>query len=1047
IILGVVKDKKGEPIPGVTIRLDSTSVGTATDMDGKFMLQLPFVSGHLIFSSVGYKNKRVAFRAGEPLLVVMEENISALDEVQVVAYGETNRREMTGSISVVKADDIKGIPSPSISNLLQGRVAGMDVTNVSGAPGGGGTQVTIRGYNSLNIESGRRFSNPLWVVDGVPMNSFTSPVTGTNGLADLNPETIESVQVLKDASATSLYGSRAANGVIIVTTKKGRKNQDAQFSANFSYTYSILPEYPVVYGGRGEREYRLKGYRNSSKAFLDYDLNKYRYPTSYEDAWNTNGSYDSFWGNGKVENDGNGNELQDSLNPFYNNSTNFFKYYFHAGKVLNANVQATGGSEAMTYSVGLGYYDEEGISKGSGYNRINLMGNFYLNPIRRLGIDFRTYLAISDRSRGNKTGGMSGGSDVETVPGDPMSLSTLLPGNSVANTRAMQILKMVDEKNNTYRLRSSFGLKLELMRGLDLSSTLSVDYTQNNRNHFVPAAMNKENESLTTGEVAREMMVLNENLLTFKRSFLAKHNVDVMLGYSYQYDQSNYIGGQAIDGPSDLVKYATKKGWGSLKYRDDGKPAALKNYESDFMEKKMASYFGRVNYNYRQKYMMTMTLRRDGSSVFGENVRWATFPSAAVAWNFSEEYFMKRFRFLDFAKLRFSYGVSGNQFTNPYLSYGILNGGGSYDGSPTIEPDWNDGYYNPDLTWEETEQYDFGLDMNMLDYRLSVTFDYYYRYTDQMLYKVLLPGDYSGYTKQWRNAAAVSNEGMELDVKYDIFRGDKLSWNISVNVARNWNMFRKSHNGRDLRADDGTYILGEQLGAIYGLKTDGYLQSDKDVEYFYNAYGELKPVAPDYGLGSFFVPGDVKFVDMNGDKSISSVEDLVYLGSSLPKLYGGIVNEVKWKGFDVNMLLSYSLGRDMIYTAGIESLSTQKPLGPILANVGGSTFWEKEGDQTDYPRLSMDNNNGNWWPILDRYVEKVNYLKLKTLTIGYSCPERWLRKAYVKGVRVFFSGENLCTWTNYSGMDPETVDINTGIDDGKNYPLARKLTFGVTINL
>lgn len=243
----------------------------------------------MLFSFIGYQTVKLKFKyeKDKAIVVKMKVMISNLDEVAVVAYGETTKREMTGAVSIVRADEIKGIPSPNISNLLQGRVAGMDVTNVSGAPGGGGTSVTIRGYNSLSVENGRRFSNPLWVVDGVPMNAFTSPVTGTNGLSDLNPETIESIQILKDASATSLYGSRAANGVIIVTTKKGKKNQSAQFDVNFSYTYSILPEYPVVYGGKGERDFRLRGLRNYRMGDSKYvdGYSSVAYPKTYEEAW------------------------------------------------------------------------------------------------------------------------------------------------------------------------------------------------------------------------------------------------------------------------------------------------------------------------------------------------------------------------------------------------------------------------------------------------------------------------------------------------------------------------------------------------------------------------------------------------------------------------------------------------------------------------------------------------------------------------------------------------------------------------------------------
>lgn len=1059
-ITGKVVDEKGEPMPGVTIRLDSTTIGVSTDINGKFALNLPLSHGVLLVSCIGYETRRVNFKyqEGEDILIRMKQSVSTLDEAYVVAYGQANKREMTGSVSVVKADDIKGIPSPSISNLLQGRVAGMDVTNITGAPGGGGTNVTIRGYNSLSVESGRRFSNPLWVIDGVPMNSFTSPVTGTNGLADLNPETIESIQVLKDASATSLYGSRAANGVIIVTTKKGRKNQDAQFDVNFSYSYNVLPAYPKQTRGKAERDFRLKQYENYAEAYYDEEKGMYIYPTSMEEAyllgqysWNK-GIYNKFWGNGSVSNPtANGNELQDSLNPFYNNCTNFFKYFFQASKTLNANIQTSGGSERMSYSVGLGYYNEQGILKGTGYKRANLMGNFTFNPVDRLTVDFRNYLSFSDRSRGSKKSGFSAGNEIETIPGDPFTLSTLMPGNDEVTAKALESLQGTEEKNNSYRLRSTFGLNMDIAEGFNIMNTASLDYNQNNRNYFQPSYMNDKNRSRTNGEIGRDFMLLDELLANYKRTFAEKHKLDVMLGFSYQYDQSNYIGGEANNGPSDYVHYAPGDGWGDI-IEEYGRPTALKNYKSDFTEKKMASYFGRINYVYAQKYMFTATLRRDGSSVFGRNLRWATFPSVAVAWNFSEEYFMKGFRWLDFAKVRFSYGVSGNQFNQPYLAYGLLKGGSRpYEGNPAVFPVFQDGYYNPDLGWEETSQYDIGLNLDLFNYRLSMTFDYYYRYTNKMLSKTALPGNYSGYTQAWRNAGALSNEGVEFEVKYDIIRSKHTNWSLSLNLAKNWNMLKKTYNGRDMDFSDmnrqrHAYILGKPVGSILGYQTNGILQSYDDVVYFYRIDGTYRALEKQYFSNVFAKPGDVAIRDINGDCYIG-MEDEVYLGSSLPKFYGGIVNEVHWKNFDLNMLLSYSIGRDMVNMAPVASIGKDKDLYPIFTNLNNVTFWEKEGDHTDYPIIMKNNFNDSWSPVMDRYVEKVNYLKLKTLTVGYTLPRPWLNKCFIKDVRLFFSGENLVTFTNYSGTDPETVDINTGLDEGNNYPLARKLTLGITIKL
>ena len=429
-VRGFVYDEKKQPMPGVTVQVVGTSVGTATTERGWFSIDLPMLKGKLKFSFVGYKDKEVAFTdqiANDTLRVYMEESVEELDEAVVVAYGETTRRKATGAISVVKSDELQGIPSTNIASLLQGRVAGLDITNITGAPGGGGMAVTIRGYNSLDVDQERRqFSNPLWVVDGVPLNSFTSPVTGTNLLAEINPDMIESVQVLKDASAASIYGSRAANGVIIITTKKGGANQKATFSVNFSQTWSVLPKLPTIMIGRKERILRLKALRNMPQAYLDWENKQYKYPTSLlEVERNPQASMDWFYPT-KDSEPADGIVLQDSLNAFYNNATNFFPMYFETGKVTNANIQTYGGTDKMTYGIGLGYYDEAGILKGTGFNRIDLTTNISVTPIERLDVDLRFYISLTNRKKSseNQTDGFQTSTNVEVVPGDQYELTT-----------------------------------------------------------------------------------------------------------------------------------------------------------------------------------------------------------------------------------------------------------------------------------------------------------------------------------------------------------------------------------------------------------------------------------------------------------------------------------------------------------------------------------------------------------------------------------------------------------------------------------------------
>ena len=1043
---GFVYDTQKQPLPGVTVKVVGVAVGTATNEKGWFAIDLPMQKGALEFSFVGFKKKVVEFSekmAKDSLRVVMEEDVQSLDETIVVAYGNTTRRKSSGAISVVKAEELRGIPAANVAALLQGRVAGMDVTQMSGAPGGGGTAVTIRGYNSLDVEQGRRFSDPLWVVDGVPMNSFSSPITGTNLLADLNPDMIESIQVLKDASSAAIYGSRAANGVILVTTKKGKKNQDATFTANVSYTWSMLPELPTVTTGRGERLHRLRVGRDYFRAYVDPETNRYKYPTSLREQYDYYGQGAAIDANFIVRpyDTNNGSMLQDSLNPFYNNSTNYFPIYYVKGKVMNANIQAYGGSEKMTYGIGLGYYDEKGIFRGTGFNRVDLNSSMNVKPVNRLEVDLRLNASLSNRDRTSGDGRLQSASPVETVPGDPQKLSSLLPGEgSIPWNSVLESLQGTKEKNRGVRLRTSFRLGYEPIDGLNISTSLSVDYSIDRRNYFQPSYMSSDNYSMSMGETGINLMVLNENLLSYNRTFKEEHSLDFVAGFSYQYDQTEYNGGSAQNSPSDKIYYApsgmpdlgTQTSYGTTKV------IAFQHYQSDMQEKTLLSYFARLEYGFRSKYLVSFSLRRDGSSTFGEDNRWGSFPSVAAGWTFSEEPFVRdNLGWISFGKIRASWGRSGMHFSQNYLALGVMNvGATSYRGQATIEPKWTNGLYNRNLSWEETDQYDFGLDLDLFNYRLGVTLDYYYRYTDKLLASILLPGFHNGYMAQWRNAGAISNEGIELMVKYDIFNRQDLYWKISVNGARNWNRFEKSYDGKDFSGN----IIGKPLNGIYALKTDGFIGEQDERKVFYNQMG-VSNYLSGFVKNAFYKPGDHKFIDVNGDGEINA-DDRVYCGSTLPTISGGIVNEFRWKNFDLNMLMAYSLGRHIVnYVAKKVWTDGQYAL---MGDLNDVSFWEKPGDHPDYPKLEAARLNANW-DYVDRDVEKVNYLRLKTLTMGYSFPKKWSRKAGIDELRVFVSGENLFTWTNYSGLDPETVDITTGIDYTLNYPLARKYTLGLTL--
>lgn len=1031
ILKGRVMDSKSQPLPGVTVLQEGTSIGTATDSDGNFELLVTKEKGMLLLSFIGYKSQKVAYEAGKLILVKMEEEVTDLDEVVIRAYGTQNKKEVVSSITSIKADEMKELPSHSILSMLQGRLAGVDIVNQSGAPGAGGNRVAVRGYNSL-MHEGATDGQPLYVVDGVPMFSFNSPTTGTNTLSDLDPSMIASVEVLKDAAAAAIYGSRAGNGVILITTKKGQAGK-AKFSVNFSYTASFLPVTPEQTGGRLERMTKIYHLRNSRNAAYDEYTQLYRYPTSYEDAYSQRGGgYDAWWGNGAPGSAREDVILQDSLNPFYNNQTNWYKYSFQTGKVVNANIQASGGSDKMQYMIGAGYYNEKGIMLSSDYSRANLMVNLSAKPAPIMTATAQVYMAYMDKSRNLNSGG--GRRNIEGMTVDPASQTTLFPGHGKIEDQFLEKINQTVSRNDNYRLISSLGLEFQLWEGLTLSGIGAVDYAQFNVNEFTPSTLDATNgQSVSMGQITRDVSLMNEELLKYRVEIDKKHTIEALLGFNISKEQGFDNQASGNGGASDNVHYYSGPG-GIFNVAPSGADPqwrARTDYRSNFEEKTMLSYFGRLSYNFKKLYIVEFAYRRDGSSTFGKNVRWANFPSIAMGWNFADETFLKNLEWLNSGKIRLSWGKSGQIFKDPYMAYGLMSKNGLFQGKPGMTS-WNG--VAPDLTWEKTKQYNAGLDLELFNYRLNIKLDYYNKLTYSLIAEVPAFGDVHVLDSYKKNAGEISNQGIELELKADIFRDSKVRWRSRLNISRNWNKLVDTYDGKDMTDN----VLKRGLFGLYVYNDTGYYQNENEIPVYYNNEGYPIYLNRVHGEVSGLV-GERRIEDVDGDGEIGN-GDLYYIGSALPQAYGGWANEISWNNFDLNILFNYSLGRRMINAVRYATpLSTD---GPMFRDLRKVTFWEKEGDMTDLPR-----SGANFvYPELRSNVERVNMLRLKQLTLGYNLPEKWVKKFYFSGVRLFITGENIWTWSNYSGTDPEVVDMDTGIDGGKAYPLPEKWTFGLTLN-
>ena len=914
-------------------------------------------------------------------------------------------------------------------------MSGLSVTNQSGSPGGGGTRINIRGISSLN-DQGINDGSPLFVVDGVPLSKVSAESTGgINALAGLDPSTIESVEVLKDAASASLYGSRSGNGVVLITTKKGKSGK-AEFGLNFSQSISFLPSTPLQMRGHGERRVHNILAQHQRIGHNDYTTNRYILPRRYGESYGweptLDGAYDYFWGNGNVLTKDNQPpaSAQDSLNTFYNNDTNWWKYIFQVGRVTSGDFYASGGNDNVRYLVSTGLYDERGIQINSGFKRLSFLSNLDLrltpkvNAFTRLNLAYNKQQAIS-------------GSNIQGLDVDPKETPTVYPGRgSIAEQLTLQKIRDVRARNGMFNARLSVGIDYSPIAGLKFATSASGDAYFSNNHVFRPSYLNSNN--LSSVEASRSMvaMIQWENILSYRFNLRDRHNFDLMAGMTTTYDLMENIKGKAAGGPTNKI-YEIGDGWPQGR-NVEGRDEYLQRVTTDRQEQIMLSYLGRVAYNFDKRYMLEASLRYDGSSVFGRDVRWAAFPSLGAAWAFSKEQFMKDFWFLSFGKIRASWGKSGQKFQEAYLAHGLMEESNSFLGQPGLQPS---AMANSHLTWEKSDQYDLGLDLDLFNYRFKVKVDYYYKHSYDLLMQVPTPGNFFISKTTWTNASAISNEGLELDLSADIMRRKDFSWNLRFNIARNWNRFLASYDGKDL----GDKVLGRPIYGIYTYKDEGLVQDESAIPYYYDQTGLRVPLS----FGSLAYPlrvGGRKIKDQNGDGYINS-EDIYYAGSALPKAYGGITNTFTYKRLALNVLLTYTIDQRMMNMVKNGAFLFNKKFGVVMNDFSRATFWQKPGDKTEYPSLEFadDGYTGQFDGDIDTNIERVSYLRLKQLSLSYSLPETWTKRLRMKDVRIYFAGENLLLLTNYSGLDPEIVDPATGKDTGRMYPLNRKLTLGLNL--
>ncbi|HEA31538.1 MAG TPA: TonB-dependent receptor [Leeuwenhoekiella sp.] len=980
-VTGTVSDNNG-PLPGANVIVKGTNNGTTTDFDGNYSLTNVGGDATLIFSYIGFNLQEIAVNNRTSIDVVLEENSTALEDVVVVGYGTQSRAAVTGAISSVDADEIASLPVATADQALQGRAAGVSVVN-SGSPGVA-PSIQIRGLGTPNNNS------PLYVIDGII----------SDGIGDLNPTDIESVQVLKDASTTAVYGSQGSNGVILVTTKKGSRSGVTQVTFD-AYTGAqfIDQRYDVL---------NTDQYIDYARAIADPAPTRITDP-QYADILSNNVNY------------------QDAI--------------FRTGVIRNYNLGLSGGSENSNFRFSAGYLNQEGALIETEYERFNFRANsnFTLGKLKfgeTMGISFN----VQNPER------QSGGRSliehaIKAAPYLPIYNSdnnggfqgpnSSVDGQDAENPVRVQTLGEAINKSVSI-IGSVFG-EYEIVDGLTFRSQVGLDYSNFKNSNFIPS-YNDDSLGAThffdfaqiTKNTGIYQSLTFTNSFNYKKTFADVHNLEFLLLSEQQEIKNENINATSQNPISDEVNQLSLTGAG---------------LSSSSTEYNRIGYLGRLNYDYDLKYLLSASLRRDASSRFGPNNRWGWFPSVSLGWNISREGFMENTDFSNL-KLRGSYGVTGNDKIGDYRYSATLItdfiypiAGGAADGTTA------NGLPNPDLKWEETTMTNIGLDVGLFNEQLTLSLEYYRNKSDDLLINrplsVSLGFNDPNITE---NVGSVETKGFEMNLAYNDYEGD-FTWSASLNMGTSKNEVLSlgtvaEINGGSFENENLSRItVGEPLYYFYGLRTDGIYQNQADVDAVLTANPDQTIVQP----------GDIRFIDTNGDGTINA-DDRTKIGNPYPDFTYGFNANANYKNFDLNVFISGIAGND-VYNTNIYDLEGMLR----LFNSGTAVLnrWTGPGTSNDVPRAV---NSGQNLTASDRFIEDGSFTRLKNITLGYTIPSKFFDE-YLSKCRIYVSGQNLVTLTGYSGLDPEignsTVITNTayeyGIDRG-TYPQPKSFLFGLQLS-
>lgn len=980
-VTGTVTDVSGEPIIGANIRIKGTTTGTITDIDGNFSIKAEPQSV-IEVSYIGYLTQETVINNQKSIRFLLKEDTKTLDEVVVIGYGVQKKADLTGSVANINTEKLNTQSNANIGQALQGKIAGVDIVSQGGAPGSG-TRIMVRGIGTLNNAS------PLYIVDGMYMNSIDH----------INPNDIASIDVLKDASSAAIYGSRAANGVIIVTTKEGSNTEGKPIiDLSVNLGISTASKFLDMLDAKGWAEVTTIARQAIGKPALDMATDLANKPD---------------------------NDWQDIM--------------FRPALMQNYNLSVKGGGKYSTYYTGLGYFNQDGIVKGTNYQRYNIQSkNDYKRGIFSAGTNLIISFSHDKPLHQELRGGMIG-TILQSVPTLEKYDDTREGGYggtygdvvNIPHPLAIIDDNIMDRYNENVKIFANLYAQIELFKGLKYKLNLTPDFSFERYKNY----LNKYDFGLATNSITqlterqrRRRNILVENLLTFDRTF-GEHKISALAGYTYQDSRFRHIQayGEGLPQGLEEIDAATTN----------------RSNEGNSWRSVLTSILGRVFYSYQNKYLFTATIRRDGSSKFGKNNRYGYFPSFSLGWNVAEEKFMENVHWLDQLKLRGGYGVLGNQEIDNYQYSSTITTGINY-------PDGNGGllqgafpknFANPDIKWEETAMTNVGIDFMAFNNRLSLTADYYVKNTKDILLTVPIPISSGGANDPIRNAGKIRNNGFEFNLGWMDQPNPDISYGINLIGSFNKNkvIAMGSESGSIKGGSTNQNITtsetkaGYPIGGYWLISTAGYFNSQEEVDAYAKDGKKIQPAAE---------PGDIKFVDANNDGVIND-DDCVFQGSPFPDFTFALNGNMRYKNFDLSIGLQGVLG-NKIYNATRQTLEDVTKGSNFLASC--LDYWTPENKNASHPRLTWDDPNRNTRAESDRYLENGSYLRLRSVQLGYTFPQTWFKGA-IQHARVYINAENLFTITSYSGYSPDVNADNANYRGFDNFIYPTNRTFMLGLNV